>query len=195
MIEPKMLPQRSQQSALELRLAKKILTLNPGMGEKSQAIAESLVDSGMNAAGSAMIIHAVYAPTDPQGRGQATRARWFVEAVRRRYSYKLEKIRNDPSQFRNFLSEMEEVVEMRDILNGEGVAVSFEAAFLLWEIGLTADSAMGILQETCDDMNYLSIATKHLIRAAQAVKNGHFLTIENAIDSMRYGYEYERPTN
>jgi hypothetical protein len=137
------------------------------------------------------MIQAVYSPTDEMGRGQGTRAKWFVSAVQNRYSHKLSKIQQDVSAFRIFISEMEEVVEMRDILNGEGYTISFESAFLLWELGMDADSVMGTIQEVCANLKFQSQAAKFVVRAAQMVKAGYFMEIETAIESMRYGYEYD----
>lgn len=193
--EPKLLPQYGSQSALERRLASRILKLNPGLGDKSMQMATALTDSGIGPAAAAMLIMAVYSPTDERGRGQATRAKWFVEAMRRRYDYKIQKIRTDPAQFRIFIAEMEEVVEMRDTLKGEDVNISFESAFMLWELGLNADSVLGLIQNECDGITLQSVATKHIIRAAQMVQAGYFMELETAIKEMRNGYEYERPTN
>lgn len=193
MSEQKLLPQYGEQTALERRLAARILKLNPGMGEKSLEIANALCDSGITAAAASTLLQAVYSPTDELGRGQGTRMRWFVEAIRRRYDYKIDKIRNDPKAFKTFIAEMEEVVEMRDTLKGEDVSVSFEAAFLLWELGLDADSILGIVQSECDGLNTPSIVAKHIVQAAQAVKSGFFMELETAIQAMRHGYEYEKP--
>lgn len=195
MSDPKLLPQHSTQTALERRLAARILKLNPGLGEKSLEIANTLSDSGLSAAAASTLMLAVYSPSDESGRGQGTRMRWFMESVRRRYDYRLDKIRNDPKAFKIFVAEMEEVVEMRDILNGEDISMSFEAAFLLWELGLNADAVLGIIQEECDGMQKPSIIAKHIVRAAQAVKSGHFMELETAIKEMRHGYEYEKPTD
>jgi len=188
----KLLPQISTQTAIERRLAARVLKLNPGLGEKSLEIANSLADSGITTAAAVMLLQAVYSPTDPIGRGQGTRAKWFVETVRRRYSYKLDKIRNDPKYFRTFVSDMEEVVEMRDILNGEGIVITFESAFLLWELGLNADSVMSIIQEVCDFAGYPRLAAQMVVKAARAVKAGHFMELETAIESMRYGYSSDQ---
>lgn len=179
----------SQQTALERRMAAKILKSVPGLGDKSMVMAQTLCESGLSAAAASMLIHAVYSPSDPLGRGQGTRARWFIEAVNSRYSGRLDNIRRDPTRFKNFVAEMEEVTEMRDELNGEGITVSFQVAFLLWEIGLDADSVLGIIQGLCSGIEHTRMATALLIKAAQQVKAGHFMELETAIEFMRYGYD------
>lgn len=185
-------PQTHRQDAVAKRMANRILAVNPGMGEKSMRMAEDIADSGLPSTAAVMLIQAVYSPTDDIGRGQATRAKWFISAVRNRYHHKLDKIRNNTGHFRVFLADMEEVVNMRDTLRGEGCSVSFEAAFLLWEQGMSADSILNIISDCCGKGMPPGASTKMVIRAAQMVKAGHFLNIETAIDSMRYGYQYER---
>lgn len=184
-----LLPQTTQQTALTNRMSRAILKLAPGMGEQSALMAESLADSGLPAGAAVQLIQAVYSPADKQGAGQYTRAKWFIEAVRSRYSDRLDKIRHNAAYFRVLISEMEEVIEMRDTLNGEGYSFSFHAVFMLWECGLDADSILGIVQECCAGSVSAGLAKKMLIQAAFAVKAGHFLNIETAIDSIRYGYQ------
>lgn len=189
---PKLLPQVTRQTSVARRLTRNILKLSPGLGEQVSVMAESLADSGLPAGAAVQLIQAVYSPSDPLGRGQANRSKWFIEAVRTRYSDRLDKIRNNAAYFRVLIAEMEEVTEMRDTLNGEGYGFSFHATFLLWEMGLDANSILGIVQECCAGGVSHGLAKKMLIQAAFAVQAGHFQQIETAIDSIRYGYQYDR---
>ena len=80
-----LIPLHSSHTALERKYIKRILQYNPGLGDKSALMAESLADSGLPASAAAMILQAVYSPTTGDGKGQGTRAKWFVEAIRYRY--------------------------------------------------------------------------------------------------------------
>jgi hypothetical protein len=184
--EPKLIPAISQQSALERRVAAKILRLNPGLGPSAVAIANSLCDSGLPPAITTAILAAVYAPTDPLGRGQSTRAKWFVEAINSRYQSRMDKIRTNVSYFRTFVSEMEEISEFRDTLKGEDYPVSFQAAFLLCESGLSTSEAIRLLDEICDGTNYRGSAMRTLILAVQNVNAGKASTVEGAIREMNH---------
>lgn len=187
--EQKLLPRISQQTAMERRIAATLLKLSPGLGEKTQELAATLSDSGLSAAAANLLIQAVYSPNDAVGRGQGTRAKWFTAAIQNRYGHRLEAIRKDPTRFKNFVAEMEDVVEMRDTLNGEGIAISFESAFNLWEVGLNAATAMSTIQSICADIEHTKLATALLLKAARQVKAGNFMALETAIEFMRQGYD------
>jgi len=187
-----LIPQTTKQTALANRLAKSILKLSPGLGEKSSEMAEALADSGLPPSAAVMLIQAVYSPTDAGGRGQASRAKWFLDAVQTRYRGRLDKIQTNAKYFRVFISEMEEVTEMRDTMNGEGYSFTFHETFMLWELGLDACSVLGIIQECCAGSVSQALAKKMIVRAALAVNAGHFQQIETAIDSLRYGYQFDR---
>ncbi len=185
------IPALTQQSALERKLANRLLAMNPGLGPKSLEIANALADSGLSPSAASMLMLSVYATGDVAGRGQGTRLRWFMEAVQNRYSHKLDKIRNDPAAFRIFVADIEEVNEMRDTLNGEGITVSFQNAFLLWELGLNADTVMSTVADVCQHVPTPSLAAKFVVRAALMVKNKVCVSLESAINEMRHGYSTE----
>jgi hypothetical protein len=191
-------------SALEIKYVKNILAADPGIGEKSLAIANSLADSGLSGPMAAMIIQAVYAPTTVDGRGQGTRIKWYVDAVRNRYGHKLDKIRTNVLSFRTFMADMEEVSQMRDELNGNGYSVSFEGAFLLWEIGEDVDSIQTAIEAHLDHLrDYPGSCMKRVVEAAMEVKSGkRFVELETALQFMNqremipdenYGEHTDRP--
>lgn len=170
------------QSALERKFISRILQADPGIGDKSVAIANSLADSGLPAVAAAMVIQAVYAPTTVEGYGQANRIKWFVDAVRNRYSHKLERIKTDYRSFRSFIADMEEVVQMRDELNGDGYSVSFELAFTLWELGEDSNSVVLAIEEHLGHlMNFRGSIMVKLKAAALAVASGKFTELATAL--------------
>lgn len=174
-------------TALERKYMNRMLTLHPGLGgEKSKVMANILADSGIPAAATTMLIGAVYAPNEVDGRGQGTRAKWFVQAVQDRYGGRIEKIKNDVTAFRTFVAEIAEVAESRDILQGEGLSVSFHEMFLLTELGYDGESVMSLVA----DMTHLPARTaaRLVVRAAVAVKSGKFNQLETAIAEMNYAY-------
>jgi hypothetical protein len=178
----KLLPQLSGASSLERRFVRHILKMNPGMGEKTLAIAASLADSGMPPSAGLMLLDAIYKPETADGRGQGTRTRWFVEAVRSRYAHRLEKAGTDYKAFRALMGELEEVVEMRDELNNDGYSTSFHAAFVLSEVGLTADEVKVLIFDLLPHLSaYPATQLKIVVSAAMAVKAGQFSTMEGAL--------------
>jgi len=185
-----LLPQFGRQSSIERRLAVSILKLDPGMGPKSQEIAHVMCDAGLNPSFAVTLIRAIYAPTDPMGRGQSTRINHAVKAIQNRYGHRLDVIKHDVKRCKVFIAEMEDVFDMRDTIRGEGFSITFEQAFLLWELGYDADSVLGIIQEQCGQMSPV-MATKMVVKSAQSVQAGFFMEVETAIESMRYGYEYD----
>lgn len=180
------------QSAAEIKISRRILALNPGLAAHSGKVskaAELLSDSGLAPTVASMVIAAVYSSTDLQGRGQSTRARWFVEAVHNRYGHRLDMIRNDPKHLESFLYDMEVMSEIRDSLNGEGFSCSFHAAFLLWELGETTESITDLLEELYPSrLAYKGSAMAVVVRAAQLVKAGKFCELATAIQELRCGY-------
>lgn len=185
---PKLIPALSQQTAIERKLAGRILKLNPGIGEKSIELANSLCDSTLAPGMAAAIISAVYSPSDAGGRGQGTRIKWFVDAINQRYGSRLDKIKSSIPYFRTFIAEMEEMTDLRDTLNGEGYGASFQSTFLLWEVGLNSAEAMRILEALADCASYKSSALRILVKAAQIVKSGGTSSIEAAISELCHEY-------
>jgi len=180
-----LIPALSSQTALERKYIHHILRSDPGMGEKSIQIANSLADSGLPVAACAMILQAVFVPaTTSQQRGaQGTRLRWFVEAIQNRYQNRMDKIRHDYRAFRSFVSDMEEVTEMRDELNGNGYSISFQGAFLLWEVGECADSIQRMVDDYLPHLaQFKGSAMKRLVEAAMQVQNGVFSEMGSALE-------------
>lgn len=175
-----LLPEVTKQRALETRYAKALLKTDKGLGEKTVAIAQEFADSGVAPAVATLLIQTVYAPTHPEGKGQATRVKWFVEAVKRRYVDRLDKAKNKIAYLRTILSELEEVTLLRDTLNGEGASVSFEQAFNLYEMGYDADTILAMISDM--DCGGPSRGIWRINRAIAAVKSGRATTIEAALD-------------
>lgn len=175
-----LIPAVSHQKSLELRYSKALLKVDKGLGDKSMAIAQEFADSGVAPAVATMVIQAVYAPTHPEGRGQGTRLKWFMETVQRRYMDRLDKARNNIAYLRSILAEMEEITQMRDTLNGEGATVSFEQAFHLYELGYDAEAILGIVADL--DCRTPSMAMWRINRAVAAVKSGRAYSLESALD-------------
>ncbi len=203
-----LLPAQSLRTTLEHKYIKRILEAEPGLGEKSIELANSLVESGLPDSAAAMILQAVYLPTSADGRGQGTRAKWFVEAIQNRYSNRMEKIKTDYRAFRSFLSDMEDVTGMRDELNGNGFSCSFQLAFLLWELGEDANSVQVAIDEHLDHL--LGLPGSCMARvsdAAMAVQRGEFTEVATALQFLNqrtivndenYGQHYDgldRPEN
>jgi hypothetical protein len=182
-----------QQSVVEKRIVKRILVLHPGLigkGDKVSKAAAIIADSSLSPTATAMVLAAVYSTSDDKGRGQGTRARWFVEAVKNRYDRRLDRIRNDPKQLESFLYDMEAISDMRDNLNGEGFGCSFQAGFLLWEIGESCDSVMQLVAELYpSQVGYKGSAMAIIVRAAQLVKVGKFSELATAVHELRCGYD------
>lgn len=179
--------------ALEKSYARKILRLHPGLGDKSIGIANSLADSGLSPGLASMLMLTVYSPpaeggVEIRGLGQGTRMRWFTDAVRSRYGHKLDKIRDDYRQFRMMLADLEDAVEMRDTLVGEGYSFSFHEAFLLWELGQDAESVLGMISDMAADGRRDVVAKRHIVKAAQMVKAGRYMELQTALDDLNRGY-------
>ena len=189
--EQKLLPELSRISSLERKYARTILALNPGLSTCAISAAKELVDAGLPPAAATMVIQTVYSPEDAQGRGQSTRIKYMVQAVQNRYKDRLEAVRNNMSVFRGLLAEIAQVVEMRDVLKGEDKTVSFEQAFMLNEAGLDEESTLALLSDLSAHETP-GRAKQIMLKAVQCVQRGAFCTIEAAIDSIRYGYVYER---
>lgn len=174
---------------MEMKIAKRLLEMNPGMGERSQQIAHDLCEAGLSATASVMLLNVVYSPDDAAGRGQAARVKHFKEAVMAHYGYRLDSIRHDVSRFRMFLADMEEMVEMRDILKGEGFSIAFSVAFMFWELGLDADAVMVLIDEYLWQFSPQK-AIVILTKAAMAVQAGRYMTLDAALERMTYGSTY-----
>lgn len=170
------------ESSLEKKIAKRLLALNPGMGAKAGEVAMTLADSGLGPIASSLVIAAIYGPSDAGGRGQTTRAKWFVDAVRSRYSTRLDAMRRDTKQLQTFIFEMEEMTDMRDTLKGEGFGISFNVAFLLSEIGMDSESACTLMDSVSSRVKYKGTAVAIVTKAAQYVKAGNFSNIETAVE-------------
>jgi hypothetical protein len=175
-----LLPQFTQQKALELRYSKALMKLDKGLGEKTAAIAHEFADSGLSPTIAGMLMQTVYAPTQPDGRGQATRVKWFMETVRRRYMDRLDKARNNITFLRTILSEMEEITLMRDTLCGEGASITFEQTFHLYELGYDAEAILGIIADL--DTPTKGAGIWRINRAVAAVKSGRAYSLESALD-------------
>jgi hypothetical protein len=181
----KLIPALAEKSAIERKYVKQILRADPGVGEKSLAIAESLADSGFTPAAAAMIIQSVYSSEIALNRGRGTRIKWFTQMVHNRYGSRLDKIKSDYKAMRAFLADIEEINEMRDALNIEGYGLSYEAAGMLWELGEDANSIMTMITNHCGYLcGYLSSQMSMVVKAAVAVKHGRFSEVETALEYM-----------
>lgn len=178
-----LLPEVSQKTSLERRYIKQILKSDPGIGDKCVEIARSLADSGFTPAAASMILQSVYSPAVAGGNGQASRIRWFTEAIQTRYASRLDRIKTDYKAFRSFLSDMEEVTEMRDTLNGNGFTFTFHQSFLMWELGEDANSIMGMVYDLQEKgvMSTVAIVAR-IVKAALEVQRGTFSEVRTAVE-------------
>jgi len=77
------------------------------------------------------------------------------------------------------LSEMEEINLMRDTLNGEGASVTFDLAFVFYEMGYDAETLLSMIYDLgCTR----SQGIWRIKRAMVAVKEGRATTIEAALE-------------
>lgn len=174
--------QIQKNSIIQKRYASKILSLNPGVGEKSQQIAADLIDSGLPAAMCVSLIEIAHATNDIEGRGQGTRLKWFNAAVQRRYGDRIEKASGNIQLFRALLADLETAVETRDTLNGEDWGFSYEQTFLLWELGYDSESILRLLDECLSNGGTRLQARRALIICAGQVKSGQFTQLETALE-------------
>lgn len=182
----------NREQKLELYYTKALLKLNPGLGEKTSMIVGDLMQCGLKPSEAYALITSVYSPRDLQGNGQATRAKYFGEAIIGRYGDELDKIRSNIATFRRFLAEVSEASNMRDTINGEGYTITFHDALLYQEIGLDAEKYLIFLQDL-KSRNVSGLAIKMIIRqAALKVKKDSTLSLESLIlNRERFGQEWE----
>jgi len=169
---------RSQ--ATSQRIARKILKLRPGFGPQATQQAEILADSGLSPGQATVLLNAMYAPTNALGRGQSNRAKWLVQALRDRYGSRLARVANNAALFKQFVGEIEDVIEGRDNLNECGHATfSFAEMFQCDQVGLTATEIARLLdmQEDCSRVT----AKKRLMTAVSLVEKGQSATVDGAL--------------
>jgi hypothetical protein len=161
------------------------LKIDPGLGKKSQAMAEALIDSGLPPSMSILLIQSVcnLVATSPE-RNYGSRMKWFVAAMQNSYRHEIDKASNNIAYFKRLVVVMEDVTEIKDTLCGEGANISFQEAFILHRLGYNSDTLMAL----CDDIGPpLRRAARSIVKAAMAVESGNATTIEAALD-----YEHTR---
>jgi hypothetical protein len=179
--DPPSAPVAAQEHALassSRKLVRRMLKLNPGMGDKVQEYADSLADSCLSPTQSLMLIEAMYSPVPQSAKGQGTRAKWFVEAVRERYGDRLVSASRSAALFKTIIAELEEVVEERDKVNGDQVSLSFHQMFMCNEAGLSADDITRLMS---DQDGTPFAAKRKLLKAVEMVKTGRCATVEGAL--------------
>lgn len=174
----------SEEKELQQRYVRALIRANPGLGEKSERIAQDLMQTGLSSTEAMMLINLVYAPAYIDGRGQGTRLKYFAKALQDRYGdCYLANIGQNEKVFRGFLAEIDEAVAMRDLINEElskQASISFDNALLLQEIGLSADAFLGYVHNYATDhkTDRLS-ALLRVIHAARRIKGGALGSLES----------------
>lgn len=165
----------SEEDRLQQRYIKALVRMNPGLGPKSEKFAEALVSTGLKPTQALMFVRAVYSPKDIEGKGQATRLKYFSEALIRRYGdCTLENARQHEKYFLSLLADVSAATNMRDEINEflEGEAsISFANILLLQEVGLNQDSFLDYVEVLAKQprMNRLK-AVLRVVEAAESIR-------------------------
>jgi len=175
--------------ALEKRIAKRLLELNPGLGPVAQQQAELLADTGLRPVEAAMLLEAVYQPSKANGRGQSQRSKALVEALVCRYGDRLQRAANNFDLMRTLIAEMEEVSEMRDQIGDAGASFSFADTLLLDGLGCSAHQVSALMAE--ERWSSAVAAKCRIMAAARLVESGQFATLEGALNQGGGEFEYE----
>lgn len=174
------------------KIAKTIIRMYPGLGPKTQALADVLADSGLSMAESTALLLAAYSGPSNSGQGQGPRMKHFVNALKVRYGDRLERAANNVTLFKALVGELESIVDTRDELRDSGIKLSFLEALRFDALGISGDEISRLMEEqTC----FGPVAKKmRLLKALDLVEKGQFATVEAALyqaDSAYFGHEYE----
>lgn len=181
-----LIPLKSEETRLEEKYTRALIKVNPGLGEKASQIAFALVDEGIPKAVSTAIINVVYAPNDKQGRGQTTRFQWLSKALARRREAEIASIRSDTTALRRLLIEIENVVDLRDTVLGEGLDMSFEEAYIVSEVGIDAEAFLGLIFHHAETSNP-GLGCYRVKKACRMVQEGKAISVEGALDELQHG--------
>lgn len=175
----------AHEMALQKRYVDALIKARPGLEEQAIKIADDLVNTGLTPNEAMLLIDLVYSPRDLQGRGQATKLKYFSEAVIGRYgdSY-LEKVGKSPVLFRGLLYQIGQAVEMREDANDflSHSSITFNDTFLFQELGLSAEVLGSYVYHLMSEQGLSEVAAIMRIKGAAAeVERGRFSTLEGIL--------------
>ncbi len=171
--------------ALQKKYTDALIRARPGLGEKSLKIADELINTGLTPNEAMLMINLVYSTRDVQGRGQATKLKYFSEAVIRRYGENyLEKVGRSLDLFRGLLYQIGQAVEMRDETNDylSNSSITFRDSLLFQELGLSAEVLESYVYHLTSEKGLSEVAAIMRIKEAAAeVERGRFATLESIL--------------
>lgn len=188
-METKTLQQVARPSLVP-QFVKRLTKINPGLSGKTIENASMLMaDSGLEGLECLRLLEAVYRPNNEKGIGQSTRAKYFTEALRSRWGYRLEKAASSLPALKTLVGEVESLAVFRDTIREDlGFNISFLESMLLDEIGITPDSFMVMHHEAMQIRPSPIWGKKTILDAAKLVQSGKASTIEGALEFLLHKY-------
>ncbi|MEI6849564.1 MAG: hypothetical protein WCK29_00850 [archaeon] len=156
--------------ALQEKYVDALLKQRPGLGgEAAKNIARDLTSTGITPNEAFALMNLVYSPVDVLGRGQATRAKYFSEAVQERYGdVILYNASQNVQSFRRLLGKIGEAVDTRDVVNEQldKSAITFRDTLMLQDLGIDAETIISYHDILVADYGFSNAAAITRIKKA-----------------------------
>ena len=178
--------------ALQQQYIVALMKSKPGMdGKSTQLVARDLVNSGLQPTEALMIINMVYGGPNGNlsGKGQATRTKYFSEAVQEVWGDRLANASQHPALFRGLLAKMNAATQLHDAVAEENnpqssfpYSISFKEALLLQDAGVDEDYFLSLVEDLVSEYRISRPAAKiRIVDAAGKIKMHEAASLENIL--------------
>ena len=178
--------------ALQQQYIVALMKNKPGMdGKSTQLVTKDLINSGIQPTEALMLINLVYGGPNGSltGKGQATRTKYFAEAVQEVWGDRLANASKNPALFRGLLAKINEATQLHDSISEENnpqssfpYSISFKESLLLQEAGVDTDYFLSLIEDLVSEYRISRpIAKVRIVEAAGKLKMYQAASLENIL--------------